>query len=99
MASNSRTTKPAEALPSKSVGPLSLPKKIDLCLLEEDDEFEEFPAEECAAKIDEPMRKANLWDDNWDDDNIESDFCQQLKNEQNDIPYAKELDKNATVVA
>uniref|UniRef100_A0A2K6L8P3 26S proteasome complex subunit SEM1 n=2 Tax=Rhinopithecus TaxID=542827 RepID=A0A2K6L8P3_RHIBE len=39
---------------------------VDLGLLEEDDEFEEFPAED--------------WD-NWDDDNVEDDFSNQLRAE------------------
>ncbi|XP_022662856.1 26S proteasome complex subunit SEM1-like [Varroa jacobsoni] len=57
------------------------PKKVDLGLLEEDDEFEEFPAEEWTGKLDEAAEKANVWEDNWDDDNVEDDFSDQLRKE------------------
>ncbi|CAG2172792.1 unnamed protein product [Oppiella nova] len=54
--------------------------KLDLGLLEEDDEFEEFPAEVWKEKC-ETEEEVNLWEDNWDDDNIEEDFSKQLKSE------------------
>ncbi|XP_037516666.1 26S proteasome complex subunit SEM1 [Rhipicephalus sanguineus] len=54
--------------------------KVDLGLLEEDDEFEEFPTEEWTAKA-EDSQDVNVWEDNWDDDNIEDDFSQQLRAE------------------
>ncbi|XP_003739639.1 26S proteasome complex subunit SEM1 [Galendromus occidentalis] len=57
------------------------PKKVDLGLLEEDDEFEEFPAEEWTGKCD--AEEANVWEDNWDDDNVEDDFSDQLRRELN----------------
>lgn len=73
--------------------------KIDLGLLEEDDEFEEFPAEgnltknvfynqtknnaESLFSIDwaenDSDDEITVWEDNWDDDNVEDDFNQQLK--------------------
>ena len=55
-------------------------KKPDLGLgiLEEDDEFEEFPAEDWNAKEEEP-EDVNVWEDNWDDDNIDDDFSKQLR--------------------
>ncbi|XP_066583723.1 26S proteasome complex subunit SEM1 [Prorops nasuta] len=52
--------------------------KVDLGLLEEDDEFEEFPAEDWAAK-DEDYEDISVWEDNWDDDDVEDDFNQQLR--------------------
>ncbi|XP_014205205.1 26S proteasome complex subunit SEM1 [Copidosoma floridanum] len=52
--------------------------KIDLGLLEEDDEFEEFPAEDWTAK-DEDDEDISVWEDNWDDDDVEDDFSQQLR--------------------
>ncbi|XP_030384398.1 probable 26S proteasome complex subunit sem1 [Scaptodrosophila lebanonensis] len=52
-------------------------KSEDLGLLEEDDEFEEFPAEDFRVGDDE--EELNVWEDNWDDDNVEDDFSQQLK--------------------
>ena len=48
-------------------------KAVDLGLLEEDDEFEEFPAEKWEAK-DEDHTDVNVWEDNWDDDTVEDDF-------------------------
>jgi len=50
---------------------------VDLGLLEEDDEFEEFPAEEWDRK-DEDSTDVNVWEDNWDDDTVEDDFSIQL---------------------
>nr|KAF7399835.1 hypothetical protein H0235_015572 [Vespula pensylvanica] len=52
--------------------------KVDLGLLEEDDEFEEFPAEDWTAK-DEDNEDISVWEDNWDDDDVEDDFNQQLR--------------------
>ncbi|XP_054263649.1 26S proteasome complex subunit SEM1-like [Macrosteles quadrilineatus] len=54
--------------------------KSDLSLLEEDDEFEEFPAENWTGK-DEDDADMNVWEDNWDDDNVEDDFNVQLRAE------------------
>lgn len=92
--------------------------KVDLGLLEEDDEFEEFPADgnlfhhyTCCYRIsccilnekcseiylglyvkeemfdtfvdwtgkEEDADDVNVWEDNWDDDNVEDDFSQQLR--------------------
>merc|ERR1712141_821108 len=44
---------------------------------EEDDEFEEFPAEKWEAKDEDPT-DVNVWEDNWDDDTVEDDFSIQL---------------------
>ncbi|XP_052871329.1 26S proteasome complex subunit SEM1 [Anopheles bellator] len=52
--------------------------KLDLGLLEEDDEFEEFPAEDWAGNK-EDEEELSVWEDNWDDDNVEDDFNQQLR--------------------
>lgn len=55
--------------------------KIELGLLEEDDEFEEFETEDWneVDKDAENDKELNLWEDNWDDDNIEDDFTMQLR--------------------
>lgn len=80
--------------------------KIDLGLLEEDDEFEEFPAEGTSLFLfddkflrflysnlqfyllfiysdwigkDEDNEDISVWEDNWDDDDVEDDFNQQLR--------------------
>ncbi|KAJ2163184.1 hypothetical protein GGF46_000114 [Coemansia sp. RSA 552] len=47
-------------------------------VLEEDDEFEDFPAEDWAAS-DEDQEDVTLWNDNWDDDDLEDDFSKQLR--------------------
>ncbi|KAK4296508.1 hypothetical protein Pmani_030998 [Petrolisthes manimaculis] len=65
--------------------PADTKPKIDLGLLEEDDEFEEFPAEDWGA-AEEDAEDINVWEDNWDDDNIEDDFSQQLRAELNIQP-------------
>ncbi|XP_035895801.1 26S proteasome complex subunit SEM1 [Anopheles maculipalpis] len=52
--------------------------KLDLGLLEEDDEFEEFPAEDWTGNK-EDEEELSVWEDNWDDDNVEDDFNQQLR--------------------
>ena len=52
--------------------------KVDLGLLEEDDEFEEFPADEVSKEGDED-KDVNVWEDNWDDDKVEDDFATQLR--------------------
>ncbi|CAK7289555.1 26S proteasome complex subunit SEM1 [Vulpes lagopus] len=43
------------------------------------DEFKEFPAEDWAG-LDED-EDAHVWEDNWDDDNVEDDFSNQLRAE------------------
>lgn len=40
----------------------------------EDDDFEEFPAEDWQTK----EESFPVWEDNWDDDDVEEDFCHQL---------------------
>ncbi|XP_046846638.1 26S proteasome complex subunit SEM1-like [Xenia sp. Carnegie-2017] len=60
----------------------------DLGLLEEDDEFEEFPAE-AWAEADEDQDENNIWHDDWDDDNVEDDFSNQLRAELEKHGYLK----------
>ena len=55
-------------------------KSEGLGLLEEDDEFEEFPADEWSAD-EEDAEDVNVWEDNWDEDTVEDDFSKQLKAE------------------
>ena len=54
--------------------------KFDLGLLEGDDEFEEFPVDSAQAAVEED-KEVSAWEDNWDDDNMEDDFAQQLRSE------------------
>ncbi|OWZ73916.1 hypothetical protein AYX14_00641 [Cryptococcus neoformans] len=61
-----------------------LPK---LGALEDDDEFEDFPATDYEGNIQDSLKKAaagpsgsdNLWEDNWDDDDVDDDFTKQLR--------------------
>merc|ERR1712110_911421 len=55
-------------------------KQHDLGVLEEDDEFEEFPAEDWKA-VSEGDKGDDVWEENWEDDNIEDDFSMQLRAE------------------
>ncbi|XP_031548806.1 26S proteasome complex subunit SEM1-like [Actinia tenebrosa] len=55
-------------------------KKNEVGLFEEDDEFEEFPAEEWTEQ-DEDQEDIHVWEDNWDDDTVEDDFSNQLRAE------------------
>ena len=52
--------------------------KFDLGLLEGDDEFKEFPVDSAQAAVEED-KEVSVWEDNWDDDNVEDDFAQQLR--------------------
>ena len=52
--------------------------KVDLGLREGDDEFEEFPPDSVQAATEED-KEVSVWEDNWDDDNVEDDFAQQLR--------------------
>uniref|UniRef100_A0A3Q3EG79 26S proteasome complex subunit SEM1 n=1 Tax=Labrus bergylta TaxID=56723 RepID=A0A3Q3EG79_9LABR len=70
------------AIPGQTASQLKMSDKkqtVDLGLLEEDDEFEEFPAEDWTG-LDED-EDAHVWEDNWDDDNVEDDFSNQLRAE------------------
>ncbi|PRW60902.1 26S proteasome complex subunit DSS1 [Chlorella sorokiniana] len=46
----------------------------------EEDEFEEFEAEDWDARQEDPKNQA-LWEQDWDDDNINDDFSHRLKAE------------------
>ncbi|KAI9634806.1 DSS1/SEM1 family-domain-containing protein [Dioszegia hungarica] len=62
-------------------------KKLpQLGALEDDDEFEDFPATaEASGNILDKLQKSDknmgdqLWEDNWDDDDVEDDFTKQLR--------------------
>ncbi|KAG9315282.1 DSS1/SEM1 family-domain-containing protein [Chiua virens] len=90
--SSTSNTKPAENAP-KAQEQLKSDDIPHLGVLEEDDEFEEF---ECADWDDSQTDLAHLngagpasasssgnklWEDNWDDDDIEDEFSVQLRNE------------------
>ncbi|CAE6472259.1 unnamed protein product [Rhizoctonia solani] len=64
-----------------------------LGVLEEDDEFEEFPTQDWEDRDTDIANLTNsssggtkssadnLWEDNWDDDDVEDDFSKQLREE------------------
>ncbi|KAI9230142.1 MAG: putative 26 proteasome complex subunit Sem1 [Piptocephalis tieghemiana] len=59
------------------------PSKVDpprLGALEEDDEFEEFAVEDW-GRGEEDKEAPALWEDTWDDDDVEDDFSKQLREE------------------
>lgn len=54
------------------------PPKLDLGTLEEDDDFEEFPAE-VYADDDQYEAEVSVWEDNWEDDVVADDFHDVLR--------------------
>jgi len=91
MSSSASTSKPAEV-----TKPVEQPKQdttASLGVLEEDDEFEEFAVadwDDSATDLAHLSGAApggaksggdKLWEDNWDDDDIEDEFSVQLRNE------------------
>ncbi|KAF8599691.1 hypothetical protein BDV93DRAFT_295612 [Ceratobasidium sp. AG-I] len=83
--------------PAETKMEVDAPKKKQipaLGVLEEDDEFEEFPAQDWEDRDTDIASLANsgasgankaapdnLWEDNWDDDDVEDDFSKQLREE------------------
>eukprot|EP00638_Chattonella_subsalsa_P006040 CAMPEP_0117737804 /NCGR_PEP_ID=MMETSP0947-20121206/2746_1 /TAXON_ID=44440 /ORGANISM="Chattonella subsalsa, Strain CCMP2191" /LENGTH=69 /DNA_ID=CAMNT_0005553361 /DNA_START=46 /DNA_END=255 /DNA_ORIENTATION=- len=49
-------------------------------LLEEDDEFEEFADADWDAAAEDP-EDGNEWMEDWDDEDTEDNFCNQLRQE------------------
>lgn len=50
--------------------------------LEEDDEFEDFPEDShWASEPNSQLNAANLWEEDWDDDDAKDDFSQKLREE------------------
>ena len=51
-------------------------------VLEEDDEFEDFPVEDWTEEETQiPNGNAHLWEESWDDDDTNEDFAVQLREE------------------
>jgi 26 proteasome complex subunit DSS1 len=49
-------------------------------VLEEDDEFEDFPVEDWTEEETQiPNGNAHLWEESWDDDDTNEDFAVQLR--------------------
>merc|ERR1712146_720820 len=55
-------------------------KKLVQDIIDEDDEFEEFPRENWEKK-DEDQQDEKLWEDKWDDDDVDAQFSVQLRKE------------------
>ncbi|KAF3090777.1 hypothetical protein TWF569_005463 [Orbilia oligospora] len=66
------------AKPEETKDPKTIKKVLD-----EDDEFEDFPAEEWEEDETEVPGggKPNLWEESWDDDDLSEDFSKQLREE------------------
>ncbi|CAA7267171.1 unnamed protein product [Cyclocybe aegerita] len=91
MSTSTSNSKPAES--SKPAEESKAETQPHLGLLEEDDEFEEFPVADWkdsetdlahlggAAPGAAKSGGDKLWEDNWDDDDIEDEFSVQLRNE------------------
>ncbi|KAG5518429.1 hypothetical protein PMAC_002824 [Pneumocystis sp. 'macacae'] len=57
-------------------------KKTDIITFDDDDEFEEFPVEDWKDEdTDIGISKDKLWEDNWDDDDVEDEFSVSLRME------------------
>lgn len=56
------------------------PAKQPAEALAEEDEFEEFDLEDWNPKQEDPA-DAQLWEQDWDDDNLNDDFALRLKEE------------------
>ncbi|OJJ38884.1 hypothetical protein ASPWEDRAFT_36569 [Aspergillus wentii DTO 134E9] len=67
--------------------PSQQPQQQKPSVLEEDDEFEDFPVEDWPQEeAEQPSGSANgndvhLWEESWDDDDAAEDFSKQLKEE------------------
>ncbi|KIW91035.1 uncharacterized protein Z519_07929 [Cladophialophora bantiana CBS 173.52] len=59
-------------------------------MLEEDDEFEDFPVEDWSQEDAEvPGGTTHLWEESWDDDDENEDFSKQLKEELKKVEASK----------
>jgi 26 proteasome complex subunit DSS1 len=76
------TAKHAQATVSDSKSteqPLNADQKKP-AVLEEDDEFEDFPVEDWTEEETQiPNGNAHLWEESWDDDDTNEDFAVQLR--------------------
>jgi len=72
--------------------PAESPKDIQkpTAVLEEDDEFEDFPVEDWPQEDAEvPGGNTHLWEESWDDDDTSEDFSKQLKEELEKVKAGK----------
>jgi 26 proteasome complex subunit DSS1 len=60
--------------------PLATDANKKPAVLEEDDEFEDFPVEDWTEEETQiPNGNAHLWEESWDDDDTNEDFAVQLR--------------------
>jgi 26 proteasome complex subunit DSS1 len=65
---------------SKSTEQPLNPDQKKPAVLEEDDEFEDFPVEDWTEEETQiPNGNAHLWEESWDDDDTNEDFAVQLR--------------------
>jgi len=77
---SSATTKTPVADPKPANGEAASEKKP--IVLEEDDEFEDFPIEDWTEEETQiPGGNTHLWEESWDDDDTNEDFAVQLREE------------------
>ncbi|KAI9141616.1 DSS1/SEM1 family-domain-containing protein [Paraphysoderma sedebokerense] len=76
-ASAAAATKKNDEKPAPSQQPDAVPQ---LGSLEEDDEFEDFPAEDW-NETQEDKEDVHAWEENWDEDEVDDDFSNQLRAE------------------
>ncbi|KAI9851833.1 MAG: 26S proteasome complex subunit [Vezdaea acicularis] len=80
MASNTIQSTKEPTKGEKADKPIDQPKPA--AVLEEDDEFEDFPVEDWSKEETEVQGdNGHLWEESWDDDDTSDDFSQQLKEE------------------
>jgi len=85
--SSTEKTKPSEDAPAPTQ---DAEKKALAAKLEEDDEFEDFPAEDWEVdNTDLTSGNAHLWEESWDDDNTNDEFSAQLKEELKKVDAGK----------
>ncbi|KAF9466550.1 DSS1/SEM1 family-domain-containing protein [Collybia nuda] len=93
MSTSASSSKPTEENPKVIEQQKPTEDSQHLGVLEEDDEFEEFPVADWDDSQTDLAHLAGtapgaaksggdkLWEDNWDDDDIEDEFSVQLRNE------------------
>ncbi|KAI9371205.1 DSS1/SEM1 family-domain-containing protein [Aspergillus egyptiacus] len=70
---------------TKSAEASQQPQQQKPTVLEEDDEFEDFPVDDWSENETEQAtangNNVHLWEESWDDDDAAEDFSKQLKEE------------------
>ncbi|RMZ87519.1 hypothetical protein DV736_g5251, partial [Chaetothyriales sp. CBS 134916] len=85
--SSSAPTQSTDADPAKTSKPVSA---AGPAILEEDDEFEDFPVEDWPQEDTEvPGSTTHLWEESWDDDDENEEFSKQLRDELDKTNQAK----------